>query len=172
MEKKSINRNYLILVITLGIIIPGDQLSKIYIDQHLELHQSIEIIKNFFSIVHVRNSGIAFGLLAGIDSPLLTLFFVAVSLLAVILIVTFIKALAKDNFLMATSLSLILAGALGNLIDRIRLGEVIDFLDFYIYSHHWPAFNLADSSITVGGLILFICQIFNTKKIVTTQEPE
>ncbi len=130
-----------------------DQASKLYIDRHFALYESQTVIDHFFNITYVRNKGAAFGILS--DSAIRIPFFLAITVLAVIAILWYLRQLGEQERLQAFSLRLILAGALGNLIDRIRLGEVIDFLDVHWYQHHWPAFNVADSAITVGvGLLL------------------
>jgi signal peptidase II len=122
----------------------------------MRLHESIPVIQGFFNITYVRNPGAAFGFLADASPLFRSIFFVAVTVLAIILVVHYIwKSRAEEPFL-TFALALILAGAVGNLIDRVRLGEVIDFLDVYIGSYHWPAFNVADSAISVGAVILFI----------------
>jgi signal peptidase II len=158
MDRRLIKNRYLILIVIVGIIFPIDQLTKLYIDRHLELNQSLEIIENFFNISYIRNSGAAFGLLGGMDNPFLPIFFISISFVAIILILVLLRRIEKNWIFFTVCLSLILAGALGNMVDRIFRGEVIDFLDFYIFSFHWPAFNVADSAITVGGLLLFFHQ--------------
>jgi len=129
-----------------------DQATKILVDRVMALHQSIPVIDGLFSITYVRNRGAAFSFLANFDyrRP----FFIAITLVAMIaILVTFCK-LRDDQRLATVSLSLIFSGALGNLLDRVRLGEVIDFLDVYWKTHHWPAFNVADSAICVGVALL------------------
>ena len=150
------NKKVLLLGVTTGLILFLDQITKFYVDSSMRLHESIPVIQGFFSITHVRNPGAAFGFLAGASPLFRSIFFVAVTVLAIILAVHYIwKSRAEEPFL-TFALSLILSGAAGNLIDRVRLGEVIDFLDVYIGSTHWPAFNVADSAISVGAVILFI----------------
>lgn len=150
------NNKYLLLGVTTGLILLLDQITKFYVDSSMRLHESIPVIKGLFSITYVRNPGAAFGFLADASPLFRSIFFAAVTVLAIILVVHYIwKSRAKETFL-TFALSLILSGAVGNLIDRVRLGEVIDFLDVYIGSTHWPAFNVADSAISVGAVILFI----------------
>jgi len=132
-----------------------DQLSKIYIDNNFELSQSKRIISNFFSLTYVRNPGAAFGILA--DSSIRLPFFITISVLASLGILWYIRRIPSEKHWQHLALGLIFSGALGNLIDRIRLGEVIDFLDIHWYNYHWPAFNVADSAICVGVTILFFC---------------
>lgn len=148
-------RNYLLFVITVLVIVVLDQVTKIYIDTHMTLHESIPVVQGFFNITYVRNPGAAFGFLADASPTVRALFLIGVSILASGLIVYYIVKMKTEDILLTYGMSLILGGAVGNLIDRIRLGEVIDFLDVYISTYHWPAFNVADSAVTVGAVILF-----------------
>ena len=145
---------YRILLVVSVLVLALDQATKLYIDRSMALHSSITVIENFFSITYLRNKGAAFGILA--NSAYRLPFFLMVSGIAVCVIFVVIKKLREDQRLAACSLSLIFSGALGNLIDRVRLGEVIDFLDAHWYDHHWPAFNVADSAICVGVFLLAI----------------
>ena len=145
---------YLILLTVSALVLILDQATKIYIDRSMTLHSSIPVVENFFSITYLRNKGAAFGILA--NSSFRLPFFILVSTVAVCVIFVVVQRLREDQKLAAVSLSLIFSGALGNLIDRIRLGEVIDFLDAHWYNHHWPAFNIADSAICVGVFLLAI----------------
>ncbi len=130
-----------------------DQWTKHLVLQSFRLYESVPILDGLFNLTYVRNKGAAFGLLA--DSDWRRPFFIAVTLVACAFILGYLHRLEDERKLAALSLALIFAGALGNLIDRIRFGEVIDFLDVYWRQYHWPAFNVADSAITVGvGLLL------------------
>ena len=129
-----------------------DRLTKYLVVKNIPLNQSLPVIKNIFHISLVHNTGAAFGLLKNQNY-----LFMAVSLLAVILIAIHLKRRTSLNKAFAFSLVLILAGTVGNLIDRVFFGYVIDFLDFRI----WPVFNLADSSITVGAILLGYCLLKN-----------
>ena len=144
--------NYRIFSIITGASLVLDQATKIVVDRTMALYQSIPVIDGFFSITYLRNRGAAFSFLADFDyrRP----FFIAVTLIAIAAIAVSFRKLRDDQHLAAVSLSLIFSGALGNLIDRARLGEVIDFLDVYWKTHHWPAFNVADSAICVGVALL------------------
>ena len=124
-----------------------DQISKLFVSQNIVLNQPNEIIKNVFYLTLVHNTGAAFGIFKN-----QTLFFVIVSILAVAIIVVYMKKRPKVFSASDVALALILGGALGNLADRLRLGYVVDFLDFRI----WPVFNIADSAITVGVFLLII----------------
>ena len=148
-------KKYLILIVAFCVVFFFDQITKAYVDRTLYKFQSIEIVKNFFHITHVRNTGAAFGLLAGPAHPLRTILFVVISGTAIGVILLIYRRIGDDDTLHALAFSLLLGGAAGNLMDRIWMGQVIDFLDFHWYDHHWPAFNFADSAICGGiGLIL------------------
>ncbi|SDM74468.1 signal peptidase II . Aspartic peptidase. MEROPS family A08 [Geoalkalibacter ferrihydriticus] len=145
---------YRILLATLVLVVPLDQLTKIYIDRNFALYESVVVIENFFRITYVRNPGAAFGILA--DSAMRIPFFISVATLAAIGILWYISRLEPQRRWLPLALALVLAGAVGNLIDRIRLGEVIDFIDVHWYQYHWPAFNVADAAITAGVVMLLI----------------
>ncbi|MDY6849416.1 MAG: signal peptidase II [Thermodesulfobacteriota bacterium] len=143
-----------ILSITAAIIVALDQATKLYIDHSFRLYESVTVIENLFNITYVRNQGAAFGILS--ESAYRIPFFITVSLVAAVGILWYLSRLGADKKKAVFALSLIFAGALGNLIDRIRFGEVIDFLDVHWHQYHWPAFNMADSAITVGVALLLI----------------
>jgi signal peptidase II len=130
-----------------------DQLTKMIVDRTMSLHQSIPIIDGFFSLTYVRNTGAAFGIFAGSHEAFRLPFLILVSVLALGFVVVMLKRLRDEEIGLITALSLIIGGAIGNLVDRVLYGEVIDFLDFYWSNYHWPAFNVADSCITIGVLI-------------------
>jgi len=136
-------------------VVIADQLSKLWIMTTFSLHEQKDIIPGFFNLVYVTNTGAAFGFLAGSKTMLRQAFFVAVAIGALIIIVFAYGQLKRQGKIFVYALGLIAGGAIGNLIDRLRFGSVVDFLDFYLGTHHWPAFNVADSAITVGvGLFL------------------
>lgn len=143
---------YLILLALTPLILVADQLTKLYIDRTMRLYDSIPVIEGLFNITYLRNRGAAFSFLA--DASWRLPFFILATVIAVIAILVAFKKLRDEQRFAAVSLTLILAGAVGNLIDRVRLGEVIDFLDVYWGRHHWPAFNVADSAICVGVALL------------------
>jgi signal peptidase II len=122
----------------------------------MRLHESIPVIANFFSITYIRNPGAAFGFLSTSSSSFRFVFFGITSVFAVGLLGTILVRMPKDDWMGRLSVAGILGGAIGNLLDRLRYGEVIDFLDFYINGYHWPAFNVADSAITVGVVFLIL----------------
>lgn len=137
------------------LILTADRVTKIIIPKYLDLHQIIPVIPSFFNLTYVRNTGGAFGMLSGWDSPLKRAFFIGASLCAIILLGYLYKQ-ARSGQSVALRLSLVSlgAGACGNLYDRAVTGQVVDFLDFYAGSYHWPAFNVADSAITIGAAVL------------------
>lgn len=131
-----------------------DQVSKIYIYHKMALHSSIPVIDGLFSITYVRNPGAAFGIFA--QSEWRIPFLTGVTLIALVAICIAVRNISSHQKLPVLALSLIFAGAGGNLIDRVRFGEVVDFLDIYWKQHHWPAFNVADSMICLGVLLYAI----------------
>ena len=144
------------LLFTSGGIIVLDQLTKLLILQYLPLHSSLEIIPGFFNLVHVRNPGGAFSIFAGANSALRQGLFMGLTVFIVIVLLFAYRKLRPEDRWTRTSYALIVGGALGNLVDRLRFGEVIDFLDCYVGAYHWPAFNAADSAITAGALMLVV----------------
>jgi signal peptidase II len=155
-----LSNKYTKLVIVAGLVVLFDQISKALILEHLPRHHSRTIITGFFDITHIRNPGGAFGLMAGMSSTVRTVVFLFISSLAVGLILYFYKKTPSSQSLLATGFALIFGGAIGNLIDRVRFGNVVDFLDIYLGNLHWPAFNIADSAITVGIFIFIFHLLF------------
>jgi signal peptidase II len=141
----------------LAAIIVLDQLTKFIIDRVMNLHQSISLIDGLFNLTYVRNTGAAFGIFAGSAEVFRRPFLIVVSILASVFIINMMKRLAETETGLITGLSFILGGAIGNLIDRVIYGEVIDFLDVYWRNYHWPAFNIADSFITIGVCVMLYC---------------
>ncbi|GAU07845.1 signal peptidase II [Desulfoplanes formicivorans] len=150
------NTKYKFVSILAAVIIALDQISKIWVQGNISMYESIPVIPGFFDLVHVLNKGAAFGFLNRADIHWQTYFFIGVSALAVVLIFHLVNTVDRRDPPLFTGLGCILGGALGNMIDRIRIGQVIDFLDFHIASHHWPAFNIADMAISVGALLLLV----------------
>ncbi len=148
-------RNVFFLVVVVGLVIL-DQITKYVIHAGMALHESVPVIPGFFSITYIRNPGAAFGFLAGASPAFRYVFFIGVTIAAIGLILHYLRIYADEDPLLTISLGMILSGAVGNLIDRVRFGEVIDFLDVHIGANHWPAFNVADSAISIGAFVLFI----------------
>lgn len=119
----------------------------------------MQIAEHFFHIAHIKNTGGAFGMFSGLTSRNFQTLFIIITLLAIGFIGFLYWKLPPCPYGPAIGMALILGGALGNLVDRIRLGKVTDFIDVHFYSYHWPAFNVADSAITIGSVILGICLI-------------
>jgi signal peptidase II len=140
-----------------------DQVSKLYIDRSMRLFDSIPVLPDFFHITYVRNRGAAFSFLS--DASWRLPFFIGISLVAAIAILVAFHKLRDDQKLAQVSLAMIFSGAIGNLIDRVRLGEVIDFLDAHWYRHHWPAFNVADSLICAGVFLLAADMLLEDKRL-------
>ncbi len=148
------------LAVISGLVIILDQITKILILKNLPLYHSITVIPGFFNITHIHNPGGAFGFMAHQDSSLRNFLFLFLSSFAICFIFYFYKNTNKTHPFLASGFSLIFGGAIGNLIDRIRFGKVVDFLDFYVGNYHWPAFNVADSAITVGIAVFIYHLLF------------
>ena len=133
-----------------------DILTKYVINANLTYADRIPVIEGVFYLTHVRNTGAAFGLFRDAPSAIRLTFFIGIASVAIVIIIQFLRRLAPGDRLSALALGLILGGAVGNLIDRIRLGEVVDFLHFDLWGgYSWPDFNVADSAIVVGvGLLV------------------
>lgn len=151
---KQVGFRILLLIVTL--VVGVDQLTKGLIVQSLKLHEALPVLPNFFDLVYVRNKGAAFGILANTEYRVP--FFIITTSLAVVFLVWFYRQYRADQVLGRCAVSLVLGGAIGNLIDRVRFGEVVDFLDVHWYQYHWPAFNVADSAICVGVGMLLLAQ--------------
>jgi signal peptidase II len=137
----------------LAIIVVFDRVTKVIVDRVMPLHHSIPIIDGLFNLTYVRNTGAAFGIFAGSHEAFRLPFLILVSILALGFVFVMLKRLPEEQTGLITALAFIVGGAVGNLVDRILYGEVIDFLDIYWSHYHWPAFNIADSFITIGVVI-------------------
>ena len=154
---------YFLLSLVSAATIVLDQVTKAYVTESMRLHESVTVIPDFFSITYIRNPGAAFGLLASSSAGFRMIFFAMTSLGALILLTMILSRLPQHDWLGQLSIAAILGGAVGNLLDRLRAGEVIDFLDFYVKGYHWPAFNVADSAISVGVFFLLLHFAFEKK---------
>jgi signal peptidase II len=156
-----------------AISLPLDLLTKWIVERNLTYADRIPVIEGFFYLTHVRNPGAAFGLFADGDPQTRLFVFIAVSIAAVLIILSFFRQLAPGDRLSALALGLILGGAVGNLIDRIFRGEVVDFLHFRIWrGYTWPDFNLADSFIVVGVGLLVVELLASEGEDRTAPEPD
>ena len=134
----------------------ADQLSKWWILANFALYESREIIPGFFNFTFLTNNGAAFSILAGQPALWRQVFFVTINLIALVVIAIAQRRIGKNDRLYTVALALIAGGAAGNLIDRIRFSYVVDFLDVYVGSSHWPAFNIADAAINVGVALFLL----------------
>ena len=143
-----------------AILVLADQVSKAIVVRTMSLYESVPVIENFFHFTYITNDGMAFG----IDFPFGYFIFSLVSALLTIFLFWYLWSVRNDSLVIRLGLAMIIAGAVGNLIDRLMLGEVIDFLDFMIGNFHWYVFNLADSYVTVGMVLILTDSIFLEKK--------
>ena len=142
------------------LVFVGDQTTKAIVESSIPERQVIPVIPRFFNITHVKNEGAAFGLFADSPAPWKTALLVVISAALLATVVGVVWKTRRLQWEAGVGLSLILGGALSNLADRIRMGRVVDFLDFYIRSYHWYTFNLADSAIVVGAGFLILQVLF------------
>lgn len=160
---------YLILAAISGAIITIDQASKLWVQTHFQLHESLELLNGYFNLTYVRNPGAAFGFLASSHPAFREIFFLAMPPIALFIIVAIFRGVAEKDRWTITALSLVFGGAIGNYIDRLRFRYVIDFLDFHIQDKYtWPAFNVADSAIVVGVGILLSMEFLRAKSKEST----
>jgi len=145
-------RKYFFLVA--AIVVLFDRITKWVVAASLPLHNSLTVIPGFFHITHVENTGAAFGLFAESTAQWKIAALVAFSLVALVIVSVLLWKNSHSVSTMTVGLSLILGGAFGNLWDRMRAGHVVDFLDFHIGQYYWPAFNVADSAIVIGAILL------------------
>jgi signal peptidase II len=143
-----------------GGVILLDQLSKWYVRSAVPMHDNIPVIDGFFSIIHARNPGGAFSLFAGADHGFRMPFFFIAAAIAIGVLIYFIRQVPTDQRWLLFAVSGVLGGALGNLIDRFAFGQVTDFLLVFWRGYHWPAFNVADSFISIGVVILIAHSLF------------
>lgn len=152
-------KKYILFLVTTTTVILLDQITKAYVSSTMSIHESFAAIGGFFNITYIRNPGAAFGFLAGASPIFRQVFFLSAAIAVMLLILYGIRKSGERELLLIFSLSLLLAGAIGNLIDRVRFGEVVDFLDVYLGHYHWPAFNIADAAISTGAAIMIIIML-------------
>ncbi len=143
------------LIIGVFLVVLADQVTKIWVSRNMELMESIPVIPGIFHITFIQNPASSFGILK-FDN----IIFIAFGLLVILFLILFLSKMAQESKIVFYSFIFIIGGALGNLLDRIRLGSVIDFLDFRI----WPIFNIADSAINVGLFLLIIHFLFHKEE--------
>ncbi len=157
-------KNIILFVLGAAVIVALDQITKAAMSSRFSINESYEVIGGFFNLVYVLNPGAAFGFLANASAAFRYIFFIGITIIAIALIIYYLVKNRSGGVIIALSLTLIFAGAVGNLIDRIRFGAVVDFLDFYAGTWHWPAFNVADSAITTGAVLMIWEMIISRKK--------
>ena len=145
-----------------GIVLVLDQVTKYVVEARIRLHDVIIVIPGFFNLTHVRNKGAAFGILSSLPEVWRSAFFIMVTIIAVAAIIVLI--MKTHERLPVYAFSLIVGGAVGNVIDRIRYGEVVDFIQWYVKSHYWPSFNMADSAISIGVALLAVEMLFGKRQ--------
>ncbi len=145
---------YLWVGAIVGAVLVLDQLTKYLVMKYIPWRRSVQLIRGFFDLTNVQNPGAAFGILSGDHGTWRRAFFIVVTIIA-LAVIAFLIRTTRERLLIA-SFSLIAGGAIGNLVDRVRFGEVVDFIDWYYRSYHWPTFNIADSAISVGVGLLVI----------------
>jgi len=147
---------------TIAIVIALDRITKHLIEKTIPLEDTVDVIPGFFRLTHLQNPGSAFSFFAESNSPWRAPALILFSLTALIIISVLLWRERETN-LKTIALALVFGGALGNLWDRLFNGAVTDFIDFYLGSHHWPPFNIADSAIVIGAVLLGIRMVFAAK---------
>jgi signal peptidase II len=163
-------RKFAAPLLAAAVLTVADQFSKAWIVRHFGLYEARALLKNYFHIVHVRNRGVAFGFLSSLNHSWVNPLLIVATVLAVVAVLGYLHYLPGRGPA-PCGLGLILGGAMGNLIDRARLGYVVDFLDVHWHHHHWPAFNLADIGISVGVFLLLLDMIFWSKESDRASRP-
>jgi signal peptidase II len=163
-------RKFAVPALAAGGITLADQWSKAWIVSRFDPYEAKAVLVNFLHVVHVRNTGAAFGLLSNLNPKWVHPLLVAATAFAMAAVLAYIYFLPRRGPA-PFGLGLILGGAMGNLIDRARLGYVVDFLDVHWYHHHWPAFNVADVGITLGVFLLILDMLYWSKEEGNTDRP-
>ena len=161
-EESGFGKYVLVFSIALVILIL-DQVTKIWIDSDMKLYESIPVIDGFFNLTYVRNTGAAFSMLNDLSETYRVPFFASVAVVAAIAIVYFVHTTPASQKVVLVACGCVLGGALGNLTDRLAYGSVIDFLDVYYGAWHWPAFNVADTFISIGVGLLLLSSFFGSQ---------
>ncbi|MGE0823837.1 MAG: signal peptidase II [Candidatus Binatia bacterium] len=156
------DKRTLLVVTIVGGIVFFDQLTKAWVAQSIELHQRIPVIHAFFDLTHMRNPGAAFSFLAQAPAWFRQPFFLIATTVAIVALLIFLVRAKDEGLLLVVATASVLGGAIGNLIDRLRYGWVIDFLLFYWNEYAWPAFNIADACITVGVIGLLWASLYTS----------
>jgi signal peptidase II len=152
-------------IVVLLSIIGLDQVTKIWVVNSFRLYESREVIPGLFNLMYARNTGVAFSMFANYDSPWRHYFFIGVNIAAVLGLTIANFRMQKGRSGYSWPFALIAGGAAGNVIDRLRFGSVVDFLDVYVGTHHWPTFNVADSAICVGVVLFLVINYVEEKRL-------
>jgi signal peptidase II len=163
-------RKFSVPIVSAILLGAADQASKLWAVRNLHMYEPRDIVQGFFGLVHVRNTGVAFSLLSSLDHRWVHPFLILATVLAMGAVLAYIAYLPCRGAA-PVGLGLILGGAIGNLIDRARLGYVVDFLDLYWRGHHWPTFNVADVGISVGVVLLVIDMVICPKEPADASRP-
>lgn len=153
-------RRYRLALVVSAAVVVLDLATKALVEARIPLHHAVPVVDGLFSLVHVRNTGAAFSLLAEAPAALRVPLFVAIAVAAVAAVLALLRKLDDRQRLLTAALALVLGGAIGNLVDRLRYGAVVDFLLVYWRDWHWPAFNVADSAISIGVVVLLWTMTF------------
>lgn len=161
-----IESKYLLLATISCALVALDQLVKMYVHTQFDLGESVPVISDFFSLTYVRNPGAAFGFLRDAPEGFRSLFFLLTPPIAMAIIVAILRGVPSSDKVQVVALCAIFGGALGNYIDRLRFGYVIDFIDVH-YKNQWnyPAFNIADSAIVCGVIVLILLMVFEKRRL-------
>ncbi len=147
----------------IGVVLVLDQFTKYLVEKSIRMYDVIPVLPGFFNLTHVRNKGAAFSLFSTMPDWFRSAFFITVTLVAVAALAVLISKTSER--LLVAAFSLIAGGAVGNVIDRIRFREVVDFIQWYYRSFYWPSFNVADSAITIGVGLLVIDMLFRKQQV-------
>jgi signal peptidase II len=142
------------------VVVVGDQVTKAMVEDLIPEHTTVPVLPHFLNLIHSKNAGAAFGLFSDSPAPWKTVLLIVVSSLLLAMVIAVMWRNQQLRWKTGVGLALILGGALSNLFDRIRLGRVVDFVDVYCRSYHWPTFNLADCAIVVGAWVLVFQVLF------------
>ena len=156
-------RKWSFIALVVASVVVLDQLTKLWIRENVELFSSFPVVPGFFNITHVRNPGGAFNFLAESSEAFRLPFFFVMTGVAILALLYFLREIDESQKLLLFAIAGVLGGAIGNFIDRVAIGEVVDFLDVYWGTYHWPSFNVADSFITVGVVVLLVHSLFSTE---------
>jgi signal peptidase II len=161
-----LTRKSTIILLTASAVYFLDRLTKLAVVENFRLNQSMPVIVGYFDITHVHNTGAAFGLFSLAQDTFRVPFLLASTLAAIAVLIVFVRKTRPDEVLMQIAFALVIGGAVGNLTDRLLYGYVIDFIDWHVGDYyHWPAFNIADSGISVG-IFLIAVEVFIRGKFI------